>query len=1227
MSSIIKIDNPYRREKKKNLPIVPGQRLAEIRCRPDVISTIPIETDAVIAINGRIIPIEQWGIRRIREDDYLLIAPRAGFDPGTQALIWSFLVNAAVTTAIAYGVGLLINSLSSKPGRPSPGFDDAELSQSFGWKPATLHRQGLSIPRFYGFNKMYGNVTAAHTEITGAATNLLRQYALISLGTGPYRDVVIDGTLKINDQLAENLDDVYHETRRGNLRQARISYFDKTFLEIAPGGEGRLVVNGSPITFETGNANFDNLEIDLAFPAGLYDASGGGLANNTVNQTIEIKKTTASSWQTLVTGDITDDTTEMVIRTYKTDGTINIERGYNYQVRATKNTAERDSVSYGDDLYLYRVREVIDAQFTYPRRALVGIKALATDQLSGTIRFSCYSRCLYVRVYENSAWGIKYSNNPAWVAFDILTQPVFTGEHSPWRDMNLLLNFEGEDAATSMVDDSIKGHAITFVADAQLDTAEQYFGSSSGLLDGVGDYWQVANDNESFDMFENLVEDWTLDIYIKHGDHAGDEVYCGQYVDANNYWYFRHSHGNGLQFKLRVDGSNEIDMTGAGEINDLNWYHVAIIKVGDEIGLYKENTQIDYVQMTSSALATFDSDFFIGQDGNDAGFLYANVDHCRVIKSNIFSAAPNSTPDDTITKPAAAYTDPGNSYAVARYDGYNPSKLNTSDFEDLADWCDATRVNPDNYTISDISLATNAAITTTSKHNRKIGETVLFRGVDNHGMVELVDGTTAEILSVTSDYVFTVDLDTSGYTAFDALVWLEVNSSHIDSLCGQNFPNYLSGALDGINAWVHRQNETHWFIVDLGAIYGMRRMRGRSNDQGAFEDDPIDVNIYISTDGVTWGAAVASGIATWQDTTAWVEIDSTDKDGRYIKVEIIDTEDVNRWLVFGDEVTPFTIFDVEVVQSTATVEKYLPRFSFNGGFDTESNMWKAAISVCELCRSMLFWRGNQISVTIDRSVTAVYPYIPVYAYTVGNIIEGSFKITYLPLADRASEIEAHYRDERKDFERTPFTLYNADIDNPTQKVRLDLFGITDADTAERLVNHKLLMNKHLKKKVSFEADMDAIGNTVGEVVKVQHDVTNWGRIGSGDEHYTGGGRIVKAEISGSDTIITIAGEIKFDDADWRGGSTTYKIMVKTADDIPPEIKTISGFTESSVPGGTYDITATGTFTTLPAKDDLWAAGVENLEAKDFRVTAMEMSSEKTIAIEGIEYVEAIYADD
>lgn len=152
--------------------------------------------------------------------------------------------------------------------------------------------------------------------------------------------------------------------------------------------------------------------------------------------------------------------------------------------------------------------------------------------------------------------------------------------------------------------------------------------------------------------------------------------------------------------------------------------------------------------------------------------------------------------------------------------------------------------------------------------------------------------------------------------------WIGISSLHIDSLCGETGGDEtLANALDGLHRWTHYVDEAHWFILDLGQTYTIKKVRGRSIQT----DDPIDVDVFVSDSKVDWGAAVASGISTWQDTAVWQEVDSTDKEGQYIKVFINDTEDAARNLRFGDHITPFAIFDAygSVAAAAGWSHKYL----------------------------------------------------------------------------------------------------------------------------------------------------------------------------------------------------------------------------------------------------------------------------------------------------------------
>ena len=139
--------------------------------------------------------------------------------------------------------------------------------------------------------------------------------------------------------------------------------------------------------------------------------------------------------------------------------------------------------------------------------------------------------------------------------------------------------------------------------------------------------------------------------------------------------------------------------------------------------------------------------------------------------------------------------------------------------------------------------------------------------------------------------------------------WLGIDSTYLDSLCGQEGGATLASALDGTHYWVHNTAHVHQFVLDLGSSKWVTKVRGRS----AWTADPIDVNIFVSDDKGDWGAAVRTGINMWNGRTYWWVYDTAPKKGRYLKVEIVATQaGAPGNLTFGNFTSSFTIFDVYI---------------------------------------------------------------------------------------------------------------------------------------------------------------------------------------------------------------------------------------------------------------------------------------------------------------------------
>lgn len=140
---------------------------------------------------------------------------------------------------------------------------------------------------------------------------------------------------------------------------------------------------------------------------------------------------------------ITGKSTQPIRRTF----THSIDDAYHgiHEIKVTRLTNDHPAaVLYRDATYLTTVREVYSHEFSYPRQALVAVRAEATDKLSGSLRFSCLGDMAVVRVWDGAAWSFQFSNNPSWVAFDVLTQPVIGGAGTE-ADPFSVIRFDGID--------------------------------------------------------------------------------------------------------------------------------------------------------------------------------------------------------------------------------------------------------------------------------------------------------------------------------------------------------------------------------------------------------------------------------------------------------------------------------------------------------------------------------------------------------------------------------------------------------------------------------------------------------------------------------------------------------------------------------------------------------------------------------------------------------------
>ncbi|QTX33204.1 hypothetical protein KAR29_04735 [Aminithiophilus ramosus] len=388
---------------------------------------------------------------------------------------WQSYLGAAATLMVG---GSLINSLFSPANVDLPDLDSGQV---YRWgKMQALVGQGYPVPLLHGTVRTAGQILAEHVSTDGE-----KQYynVLLCLAEGPVDEI---SEIRINDNPVENFSDVWVHVRTGENDQTVIDGFDDTYAdqslsyvldmtdpqEVADVRERRcdtcdrwrgracLIREGeeeirgdrrvrpprstdpaflcadyavrtwgdryfrdsSPTwsTHRTEGDSGEGIEVVLDFSQGLYHADDQGEQEEThVDVEIQYRRVGTSSWTPWVSERIACKETSPFQRFWRAD---HIPAG-RYEVRARVAAKEGTSLRYANKVVWTTLSHIVYDDFIRPGKALLAIRALATDQLSGgRPNVTASVRRSTVRV-RNPATGLheaRAADNPAWACYDVL---------------------------------------------------------------------------------------------------------------------------------------------------------------------------------------------------------------------------------------------------------------------------------------------------------------------------------------------------------------------------------------------------------------------------------------------------------------------------------------------------------------------------------------------------------------------------------------------------------------------------------------------------------------------------------------------------------------------------------------------------------------------------------------------------------------------------------------
>lgn len=197
-----------------------------------------------------------------------------------------------------------------------------------------------------------------------------------------------------------------------------------------------------------------------------------------------------------------------------------------------------------------------------------------------------------------------------------------------WTTTIIGLDFEGSDGATTTTDTSGKTH--TFVGNAQIDTAQAYVGSSSLLLDSVGDYLTTPSVTDL-----QTQGDFRIQCAIRPAALTNLRCICSKRPSGTaKEFAFHLTTGGGLQVAAWDSGGALVvaATSATGLIAANAWTLVSAQKIGSDWWLGVNGYIVATATQTGSPVGTADT-FKIGRDPNNTARDWdGHIDQFRYLR-------------------------------------------------------------------------------------------------------------------------------------------------------------------------------------------------------------------------------------------------------------------------------------------------------------------------------------------------------------------------------------------------------------------------------------------------------------------------------------------------------------------------------------------------------------------------------------------------------------------
>ncbi|WP_241324311.1 host specificity protein J [Citrobacter freundii] len=283
-----------------------------------------------------------------------------------------------------------------------------------------------------------GGSQKQHTPVAqpDSAQSMARCRMLLALGEGEFAGgldatrIFLDGTPLGNPDGTMNFENVTWDFRPGTQTQAPIPGFPAVENETSIGVSLTKV---TPWTRAISNTQIDAVLVRVGIPGLQQQENDGDIVGTTVQYHIDLA-VDGGAYSTVMTKTVTEKLSSLYELTHR----INLPKANTgWQIRVVRDTDDSTSQMLQNKTQVQAITEVIDARLRYPHTALLYVSFNAKS-FNNIPKISCKPKGRIIRIPSNYdpiartysgtwdgtfKWG--WTNNPAWIWFDVLTEPRF----------------------------------------------------------------------------------------------------------------------------------------------------------------------------------------------------------------------------------------------------------------------------------------------------------------------------------------------------------------------------------------------------------------------------------------------------------------------------------------------------------------------------------------------------------------------------------------------------------------------------------------------------------------------------------------------------------------------------------------------------------------------------------------------------------------------------------